>query len=221
MNNSTENSFCRNDLKKKIRIAYRCSYCGSVISADITKDMLSRPFKLSCIECGKSTLEIDKTPTGSVKLIVPCLMCPHSHPYTISEEMFFGKSIIKLPCSFSGLDICFIGDKDEVWDAIDESDAIISELTDSESFGDDQNERKSADMMLADTSVMREVLFAIGKLDEEKKISCSCGSHSVKVIIDYDKVRVVCKVCGKSTEIQARSRFDANDAIELDSISIY
>ncbi len=203
--------------ERKLRVAYRCSYCGSVISADITKKTLERPFKLPCIECRKSTLEISKTPDNKIKLLVPCLMCPHPHPYTVSESMFFEREVLSLQCSFTGLDICFIGDEYEVEDLIDASGAIIREMTDGEELGDAQ-ERKNADMMVADTSVMREVLFAIGELEQNKKIKCSCGSHAVKALIDYDKVKIVCKVCAKSAEIPARTRFDANDAIDLEAL---
>lgn len=204
---------------KKVRVAYRCPFCASVITSDITKNSLDRPLKLTCIECHKSALEINKTPSGSIELNVPCLMCPHPHPYKISEEMFFGKDIITLPCSFTGLDICFIGEEDLVEDEIDASAAAIRELTENTDEQDD-NAKKSANLMVADMNVMREVLFAIGNLDEDKKITCSCGSHAVKAVIDYDKVKIFCKVCGKSTEIPARTRFDANDAIELDEINI-
>ena len=133
--------------------------------------------------------------------------------------MFFGKDIITLPCSFTGLDICFIGEEDLVEDEIDASAAAIRELTENADEQDD-DAKKSANLMVADMNVMREVLFAIGNLDEDKKITCSCGSHAVKAVIDYDKVKIFCKVCGKSTEIPARTRFDANDAIELDEINI-
>jgi len=86
---------------------------------------------------------------------------------------------------------------------------------------EDTNEiKKSSDFLVADTSVVREVLFAVGELEAEKKIGCSCGSHAVKVLIDYDKVIIVCKVCGKKYELSARTRFDANRAIDLEEILI-
>ena len=68
--------------------------------------------------------------------------------------------------------------------------------------------------------IIREILFAVGELDKSKKISCSCGSHAVKVLIDYDKVILVCKVCGKKYELDARTKFDANRAIDLEEIKI-
>ena len=203
--------------REKTRIAYRCPYCGCVISADITKTTVDRSFTLECIECRKSKLEIIPDAEGSIKLVVPCLMCPHPHPYKLSKEIFFDRDIFTLPCSFTGLDICFIGDEDNVEDEIDRTGAEISALTDEE---DNSDVKKSSEFMVADTSVIREVIFAIGELDKEKKISCSCGSHAVKILIDYDKVILICKVCGKRYELDARTRFDANHAIDLDEIVI-
>ena len=205
--------------ERKTRIAYRCAYCGSVISADISPDMLTHSFTLPCTECRKSKLEMTVTSDDKVKLIVPCLMCPHPHPYVVSKDIFFGRDIFMLPCSFTGLDICFIGDEDFVEDEIDRSGAEIKQMTEAEDEKDVEA-KKNAAGLVADTSVMREVLFAIGKLDEEKNIRCVCGSHAVKVLLDYDKATIVCKVCGKKKDIPARTRFDANDAIDLEEIAI-
>ena len=205
------------EIRQKTRIAYRCPYCGCVISADITKSTVEKSFSLECIECKKSKLEISPEPGGAVKLVVPCLMCPHPHPYKLSKEIFFAREIFTLPCSFTGLDICFIGSEDDVEDEIDRTGAEISALTQDE---DTESIKKASEFMVADTSVVREILFALGELEKDKKISCSCGSHAVKVLIDYDKIILVCKVCGKKHEIDARTRFDANKAIDIEEITI-
>ncbi len=206
------------DARTKTRVAYRCPYCASVISIDVTERMIENKFHFACTECKKSNFDLSLTPSGSIKVIVPCLMCPHPHPYTVSKEIFFERDIFILSCSFTGLDICFMGNENEVEDEIDRSGAEISALTDEEFIGDEN--KKSADMMVADTSVMREVLFAIGNLEAQKKISCVCKSKAVKVIVDYDKAVVVCKVCARKIDVPARNRFDANNAIDLESIII-
>lgn len=203
--------------KQKTRVAYRCPCCGAVITFDVTKERLKSRFSLTCIQCHKSQMEIALLPGNVVSLTVPCLMCPHSHPYKISEEMFFSKDVYTFPCSFTGLDICFIGqDEDLVEDEIDASQAVIRAMIE-ETQQEDAN-AGDADVMVADTAVMREVLFAIGQLDEAKAIHCNCGSKSIKVLIDYDKAVIVCKVCGNKKEIAARTRFDANAAIDLEQI---
>lgn len=204
--------------RNKTTVAYRCPACGAILTFDVTKERLEKGrMSMPCIQCGKSHLDISKEPSGSISLLVPCLMCPHPHPYKISAEMFFEKEIYCFPCSFTGIDICFIGESDFVDDEIIRSGREISDLIEE---ANDDPDSKSADVMVADMSVMREVLFAIGNLQDDKKIKCSCGSSAVKVILDYDKAVIVCKVCSKKKEIAARTRFDANAAIDLEEIII-
>ncbi len=201
------------------RIAYRCPYCGCIISADVNVFMLSGGFKLECMECHKAALTMEMTNDKKVRLSVPCLVCPHPHPYTVSAEIFFEKDIFLLSCSYSGLDICFIGDEDKVEDEIDRTESLIMDLlADNE---DDENAAAQSDMLVADTNVVREVLFALDTLATEKKITCGeCGSHAAKIIIDYDQVHVICKVCGKEHVLNARNKFDASAAIDLEELKI-
>ncbi len=200
-------------------VAYRCPHCGAILTFDVTKERLCRgKITMPCIQCHKSNIEISLLPDSVIALTVPCLMCPHPHPYKISKEMFFSREVYCFPCSFSGIDICFIGEMDYVENEIIRSGREISDMIE-ETKQEDAN-AKDADVMVADTSVMREVLFAIGKLSDEKKIRCSCGSNAVKVLLDYDKATLTCKVCSKKKDIAARTRFDANAAIDLDEIII-
>ncbi len=200
-------------------VAYRCPYCGAILTFDVTKERLGKgKVSMQCIQCHKSQIDISRLPSGAVNIIAPCLVCPHPHSYNLSYEMFFEREIYCLPCSFSGIDICFIGDMDSVEDEIIRSGGEISAILEATREQDDRASDASA--MLADTSVMREVLFAIGNLEEEKKIKCVCGSSAVKVLLDYDKAIIICKVCAKKKEIAARTRIDANAAIDMDEIII-
>ena len=113
--------------RTKTTVAYRCPACGAILTIDVTKERLEKgKMNMPCIQCGKSHLDIVKEPSGSISLLVPCLMCPHPHPYKISPEMFFEKEIFCFPCSFTGIDICFIGDADYVDDEIIRSGREIS-----------------------------------------------------------------------------------------------
>ncbi len=200
-------------------VAYRCPHCGAILTFDVTAERLDKgKIIMPCIQCRKSNIEISLLPGNTVSLTVPCLMCPHSHPYKISMDMFFSREVYCFPCSFSGIDICFIGEMDYVENEIIRSGREISDMIE-ETKEEDAN-AGNADVMVADTSVMREVLFAIGKLSDEKKIKCSCGSNALKVVLDYDKAVLCCKVCGRKKDIAARTRFDANAAIEFDNIII-
>ena len=199
-------------------LAYRCACCGAVIHSTITEERIRRPYRMPCIECGKSTLEIHSDASHKIHILVPCLFCPHPHPYTLSEDYFFSKDILTLPCSFAGLDICFIGtDRDSIEDEIDRTESQIMDLTADTS--DDEDAVRAADMLVADTNVVREVLFALDQLTLSHGIKCGkCGSEAVTVLIDYDTVRLRCKVCAKECALPARTSLDASDIIERDSI---
>ena len=71
--------------------------------------------------------------------------------------MFFSKDIYTFPCSFSGLDICFIGQNEElVDDEIDSSGALIRTMF--EETKEEDSNANDANAMVADTAEMREVL---------------------------------------------------------------
>ena len=204
----------------KTTVCYRCPDCGAILTFDVTDErLLKGPLSMRCIQCSKSKLDITLTPDGCVNLSVPCLVCPHTHPYRISKEAFFNKDIYCFACSYSGLDICFIGKEELVDDEIIRTGREIRELTEL-SGADNQQAKNQSNLYVADSNVIREVMFALGNLSQDKKIKCSCGSSAVKFLIDYDKVDIVCKVCAKKKEIAARTKFDANAAIEFNEIII-
>ncbi len=200
-------------------IAFRCPYCGAVISASVSPHMLAGSFKAECIQCHKSALTLSLV-QNSVRLSVPCLVCPHPHPFSVDADTFFSKDILTLPCSFSGIDVCYIGtDEDKLEDAVDSTESLIMDLLADDR--DDENAQKQSDMLVADTNVVREVLFALDELTARQKIICGkCASHAVKVLIDYDTVSVVCKVCGRSHSLPARTKIDASAAIDLEELTL-
>ena len=204
----------------KTTVCYRCPDCGAILTFDVTRERLDKGLlSMRCIQCSKSKLDIMLTPDDTVNLTVPCLICPHSHPYRISKEAFFNKEIYCFTCSYSGLDICFIGQEDLVDEEIIRTGREIRELSEL-SGANSQDDSDHANLYVADSNVVREVMFAIGNLQEDKKIKCTCGASSVKVLIDYDKIDIICKVCAKKKSIASRTKFDANAAIELEEIII-
>jgi hypothetical protein len=102
-------------------IAYRCPHCGSGILAMVGVFALSGDMiKLKC-DCGHSELLIQKCGDGKIRLTVPCMFCPKPHQYVLSHAAFFDQSIYSIPCGMTGVDICFIGHKDEVLEALRKS----------------------------------------------------------------------------------------------------
>ena len=113
--------------QKETTVAYRCPECGASVMSmvgifTLTADMI----RLKC-PCGQSELEIVYTRDKKVRLNVPCFLCPTPHSYLISSQMFFDKDLFALPCGYSGLDICFVGQKDKVQAAVGKEEAEAKE----------------------------------------------------------------------------------------------
>ena len=99
---------------KSCVIASRCPECGAIIADRISIfSMSSGHHNIKCKICGKSTLTLALSADGKIRLSVPCLVCPHPHPFTLASTSFFNKELFILQCSYSGLDICFIGTEND------------------------------------------------------------------------------------------------------------
>jgi len=107
---------------KETVIAYRCPKCGSSIISLVGVFSLSGDMmRLKC-SCGQSELQMVKTNDGKLRLNLPCLVCTKPHNYTLSISTFFGSDrVFTIPCALTGLDLCFIGKKDDVLAALDEA----------------------------------------------------------------------------------------------------
>ena len=96
----------------KTHIAYRCPDCLSSIYGYVGKFALSANLlRLKC-SCENTSLDINVTNDGKIRLSVPCLFCKQNHNYTVSQNIFFGRESFLLNCPYSNIDICFIGDKE-------------------------------------------------------------------------------------------------------------
>ena len=225
-------------------IAYRCPHCGSGILSLVGVFALSGDMiKLKC-DCGHSSLLIQKTGTGDLRLSVPCLMCPRPHQFVISKNTFFDKTRFTLPCSMTDTDICFIGHKDEVLTALDDSEKQILSIlheagyTDVRSLADilqmradiaeeedEEGEEKSAlyDPNFTDNHMYDMVLFVVKELLADGKIFCRCTEHGDEgeydVICDREDIFVMCKRCGARKAILCNGSLGTQAF--LDSNSLY
>jgi len=204
--------------KKETTVAYRCPECGASVMSlvgifTLTADMI----RLKC-PCGKSELEMVYTKDKKVRLNVPCFLCPTPHSYMISSSMFFDREIFTLPCSYSGVDICFIGKQDKVAKAMEESEKELLEMlgdTDFETLAQNRGEN----LELSDPQVLDIVLYVIRELAEEGLIKCNCiGDGDYDVEIHDDHVTVLCRECGAKLEIPTGSVIAANDFLASDEL---
>lgn len=202
---------------KQTTLAYRCPACGSVPTAPVGIFSLSGDmFRLKC-DCGGSSLTLEKTKEGKIRLTVPCTVCSTNHTFVLSQNVFFGSDVFVIPCNLSGIDICFMGKPELVENAVLKSnDEIIKMLGDS-SISDLKGEKKP----LPDPQVLDILVYAVSELNEEGKIYCKCKDGGDYVCTpSEDKLTVKCKKCGAKADIDVCGVISAHDFLNTDKLTL-
>ncbi len=204
--------------QKQTTLAYRCPACGGVATSMVGAFSLSGSlFRLRC-ECHESEMSVEKTNDGKMRLSVPCLACASNHSYTISNSVFFDSDIFVIPCSLSGIDICFIGKEKAVAEAVDASNKELLAMLGEEDISAIKNEEKDRGE-LYDPHNLEIIRFVINELNEDGQIYCNCkdkGDICCDVYDDYIKVR--CVKCGASLDISLTSTIKAHEFLEADKL---
>jgi L-cysteine desulfidase len=99
---------------KNTTLAYRCPKCGAAVMSGVnmfslTADML----KLKC-SCGGSELVLVNGKDAKVRLTVPCMLCGGGHHFTLSRSLFFGKELFCMPCPYTDINLCCVGEENHV-----------------------------------------------------------------------------------------------------------
>lgn len=207
-------------MENKTIVASRCPHCGAIIAEEISISELSAYEKqIKCKICGKSSMSISLQSSHSelaeqimVKLAVPCLICTHSHPYTLSSEML-SKDLFVLQCSYTGLDICFIGNEDYVDKALRASAKQLKEIFETQ-------EQEKTNQNFLDANIMQEVMYSIEELAITNRITCKCGEPNLSIVIDYDKVHLSCKDCGSKKTLYASENHDIDTAAQIRRLTL-
>ncbi len=207
---------------KQTTVAYRCPHCGAgVMSAigifNLTADML----KLKC-SCGKSEMTVVYGKDGKVRFTVPCILCPNPHTFTVSSTLFFGKELFVLPCPYSDINICMMGDSNYVKAELSRTELELLDMLEKSGLGS-FDELHGDQGSFSDPQITEIVTYVIKELDEEGKISCKCENEEdreYEAEIRRDGVFVSCKKCGASKLIQTDSLIGANDFLNADSLTL-
>ena len=207
--------------QKQTTVAYRCPECGSIVLSLVGVFALSADMIRVKCPCGASEMEILYTKDKKVRLTVPCFACPTAHSYLISSSLFFEKELFVLPCAYSGLDICFIGHKDQVQEAIQKAEEELLDMlgdVDFEEYAKARGERRE----LSDPQILDIVMYVVHELEDEGAIHCRCpeGEGDYTVEIKEDHITVACEKCGAKAEIPTDSVTAARDFLNIDRLQL-
>lgn len=202
---------------KQAHIAYRCPGCGYAILGFVGSFSTSLgSMKLKC-QCGESEMTIQFTDDKKVRLTVPCLLCGTSHNYTVSQSVFFGRELFMLNCPYTNMDICFIGQKDQLDGALERSADELALLF--EEYGTDgEADGPTPEQLLPDAQVYDILRFVVKELEAEGGIECPCRKGPYEMDLTEEGIRVYCTECGASYTFAAKSVTDAEAFLHCDGL---
>lgn len=147
--------------------------------------------------------------------------CRKPHVFTVNKQIFYGRDLFVLPCPYSDINICFMGDSNHVKAELARSELELLDMLEQngiESFsafdGDDE--------VLPDPQIFEIVMFVIHDLEAEGKISCRCpdGEGDYDAEMTEDGIRVFCRKCGAEHTVPTDSLLGAHDFLNCDSLKL-
>ncbi len=207
---------------KESVVAYRCPKCGTTVLSMVGTFALSGDLiKLKC-HCGESELVISYTKDKKVRLVVPCLACDNPHTFTISSSAFFERDLLELSCTVLGLNICFVGNKEKVFEAIERSDKELAEMMGEYSIEDIGSLGGTPDGSITDSQIYDLVHFMLCEMDDDNKIHCNCENNVGEYDFEIKEncVDVFCTKCGARKHFDLGSVQKASDFLYISELDL-
>lgn len=206
---------------KQTTVAYRCPHCGAGVMSvvglfSLSADML----RLKC-SCGKSEMTVVYGRDGKIRFTVPCILCPSPHHFSVNSSLFFGKDLFVLPCPYSDINICMMGETNHVKAELSRTELELMDLL--EKSGLENFDGLRGEQRLSDPQVTEIVTYVIRELDAEHRIFCRCEREAEG---DYDAeigdggITVRCRRCGASKCIPTDSLIDAHAFLNADRLDL-
>ena len=206
---------------KQTTLAYRCPHCGAGVMSAVNPFVLKGSMlRLKC-ECGKSYLEIQPTTDRKFRLTVPCMICPTPHHFTVTENLFYNQELFTLPCPYTDLNICVMGEVNHVKAELSRTELELLDLMEKNGIESFEALHREAEETVTDPQVLEIVMFVIRDLDEEGKIFCKCppdAEHEYDAEVTPEGVKVSCKKCGATAVIPTNSMTEAHDFLHCDAL---
>lgn len=207
---------------KQTTVAYRCPHCGAgVLSAVGLFSLSADMVKLKC-DCGHSEMSVVRSHDGKIRLTVPCIFCPNPHIFTLSSSLFYERELFVLPCPYSDVNICFIGETNLVKAELARTELELLDIMEENGITDFSVLHEDTQNVLTDPQIFDIVMFVIHDLEAEGKITCRCtdgdGEYEAEVL--DDAIRVRCTRCGAERLIPTDSCLGAHAFLNCDSLHL-
>ena len=181
-------------------IAYICPVCRQPVILERSAFQLAASSSRLPCPCGADGIAIEMM-GSQVRLTVPCLFCEKEHRVSCSTNAFLHEKTLAFSCANSGLDCCYVGEKEPVFAAMRRLEETVDVL---------ESEAGAQGAFLNDL-VMEEILEELRDIGQRGGISCSCGCRDWSLKINYSSVELFCAQCGGALKIPAATMSDIED----------
>ena len=188
--------------EKKRTLGYICPVCGKAVIVERTAFQLAAADSVLPCPCGKSELVI-RQKGDRCELDVPCLFCAKDHHVACSNQALLNQKLLSLSCSASGLGCCYIGEEEQVFQAMEKLEAAVDKMR----MDDEMETRES----FLDSVVMSEVLGELKDIAARGGVKCGCGSAEYGIKVVYAAVDLVCARCWATMLLPASTPDDIDD----------
>ena len=162
---------------KNTTIAYRCPNCGGAVKSMVGVFALSGDMiKLKCPKFD-SEMKMTYNSDGKLRLSVPCFVCADNHEFILSKETVLNRPLTMLACPYSGMDICFIGEKESVEKELDRAEKELYDLleeNDALDYFDGEDDDEINAPIAPDLSMLPMISTVVKELLADGKIYCNC-----------------------------------------------
>lgn len=184
-------------------VAATCPECAEVSKKQINIFSFSggKPVSHICPDndCRTPMWEIREM-KDKYKISVNCPACDETHTYTLTKRTFWGKKYFALNCPAWEVGVLYVGDNEEYIDSqMDIQNDNISDMLEGIAELDDT------------FTIMYDLIECINELAKSDNVECTCDSPDVKMLLEEDKITLICKSCGNKKEFFATEE-------DLDSI---
>ncbi|MCR6545451.1 hypothetical protein [Dehalobacterium formicoaceticum] len=192
-------------------LALRCPNCGKLSFHSISLFAFKEKQKLcfDC-ECEESTVTISTSKYRNFILKIECSMCESEHTYVLKYKELFSLDLFPLICLETGLEIGFIGTKDQVIAAVNNLERTFTDLEEEINWGVFSDNR----------DIMVQVLEYMNRLSEDGTLKCKCGNKNIDVDLLTDRLEMVCNDCGNRGVIFAENKEDLLKLRRLEKIEL-
>lgn len=211
--------------QRQRHIAYRCPECATANLGLVGKFALhANMLRIKC-NCKDNAPSLDISITGDskIRLSVPCIFCKQNHNYVVSKSIFFDRDLFLLNCPYSGMDIAFLGDKDDIDRELGRTEGElvgIMRALEAEEVSDIQPQDMPDEEILPEPAVYDTVRFIVKDLEAEGKIDCPCHDGKYELRFCDEGIEVFCERCGATYVFRAKSVTMAETYLDTDSIKL-